>query len=487
MADVHTHEPKLAALHAYAEDRLRPAARARLERHLAGCATCREARLGIERYAKLLGEAHAQDTPELDWTRMQPALEREAQRLARARRVRRALPVGVALAAAACIALVVSHSARGPQAPLARAPLPAPAVAPPVPVMLASVTAIAGEVVARDTAGRPVPLTLDSQPTQGWTIETGTDGEAHLVLPGTAALIIPARSRLELRTLHAGDVEIALLEGQVVSQVHKRAPGERYDVLAGERRVAVRGTLFDVERSATSLAVQVDEGVVEVLASDGSIVTEVRAPGRWVEQRGAERITARLHRPQAKAPGAERWPELRVPTWPHVVEWELADADFSAASELAMRLPAGRLEVLAHADDGRHARGEITLDAVGGRFDPHQLRWANEVHSAPSAPRRPMDPNDASSVIRSAQPELQRCYERSMRGEADTSSNLVRVKLRIDIDARGHVRRAELVSGDMPGGTLGACIQQVAERWQFPPPGGSGLIFEAPLSFHPAR
>jgi hypothetical protein len=32
---------------------------------------------------------------------------------------------------------------------------------------------------------------------------------------------------------------------------------------------------------------------------------------------------------------------------------------------------------------------------------------------------------------------------------------------------------------------LGDCIRAVAARWQFPPPGGGGIAFEAPIRFQP--
>lgn len=482
MAEARAHEPKLAALHAYAEDRLRPASRARLERHLARCAICREAQLGLARYAQLLEATRAHDVPAIDWARMQPVIDTETARLARGLRLRRIVPMAMALAA--CAALLLARGMREPEPQQARAPEPAPAVVQPAPVaLLASVTALAGHVSATDAQGHAVALTLDSRPTQGWTIETGADAEVHLLLPETAALVVPAGSRLELHRLHAGDVELALLQGQVVSHVHKLGAGERYDVLAGDRRVAVRGTHFDVERHDAGLAVQVDEGVVQVLAADGSLITELRAPQRWSDG-AAQPIATQLHRPLEKAPGNAAWPALRLPAWPHVVAWELADADFGAGAELSMRLPAGRIELFAHLDDGRRIRGEVTLDAVGARFDPRQLRWPREAEPA-TAPREPLDGNTASAVIRAAQPELQRCYERSMRGQLSGSPSLLKVRLRIDIDARGKVRRAELIGTEQPQGSLGACIQQVASRWAFPAPGGGGLTFEAPLSFRP--
>src|SRR3954463_13092500 len=80
------HQPKLAALRAYAEGRLRPPARARLERHLATCATCRDAQRGLQRYARMAGDAREHELPAIDWTRIEAALRPEAARLARRQR-----------------------------------------------------------------------------------------------------------------------------------------------------------------------------------------------------------------------------------------------------------------------------------------------------------------------------------------------------------------------------------------------------------------
>ena len=110
---------------------------------------------------------------------MQPMIDTETARLARTLRLRSVARVGAALALAACAALLLARGMRPPEPEQARAPVPAPAViVQPAPVaLLASVTALAGHVSATDAQGHSVTLTLDSRPTQGWTIETDADAE----------------------------------------------------------------------------------------------------------------------------------------------------------------------------------------------------------------------------------------------------------------------------------------------------------------------
>jgi hypothetical protein len=59
----------------------------------------------------------------------------------------------------------------------------------------------------------------------------------------------------------------------------------------------------------------------------------------------------------------------------------------------------------------------------------------------------------------------------------------VKLQLRLTIDPAGRVRGSELASVDPPPQSLVACVRDATRGLQFPPPGGSGITFEAPLSF----
>jgi hypothetical protein len=145
-----------------------------------------------------------------------------------------------------------------------------------------------------------------------------------------------------------------------------------------------------------------------------------------------------------------------------------------------MRVPIGDRDIRALLDDGRRMRGRVHVDALGARFDPRSLVLVAPAPAEPppSAP----DPAQAAAVIRAAQPDLQRCYERSLR---QRPGGALRARLLLRIDARGDVRQIELKADEAVPELLSQCIEALALRWQFPAPGGAGITFEAPLRFQP--
>jgi hypothetical protein len=488
MADPREHQPKLGALEAYRRQRLTAAGRARVERHLAGCPSCQEALEGMRRYAQISEDALDVPLPAIDWARMELPLQREATRLARGHALRRmAAPLAVAVAAGVVLFLAQQAQQRDSMAmrtsPAVVARVPAATLLP------TQVTALIGSVEAIDGQGRSVALDLSSTPSEGWVLRTGAQSELHLALEGTAALIVAPSSELRLSTLRPGKVNLGLTGGQVISHVRKLAEGERYEVSVDDRRVAVRGTRFSVARLEPGLAVQLDEGAVAVLREDGAVTAELRAPASW-QDRGAGGLatatpTKALPRPREGAAGAAHWPALEVPTWAHVVQWQIDGSELSGGATLRMRVPPGELEVLALLDDGRRMYGTVRVDALGTHFDPRALKLAAPRGGAEPA-SRPLDPVAAAAVIHAAEPALQRCYERALRGAPAGGPNVLRLRLRIDLDGRGRVKQVQLVAKEPIPELLGACVRQLATGWQFPRPGGGGITFEAPISFRPA-
>jgi TonB family protein len=287
---------------------------------------------------------------------------------------------------------------------------------------------------------------------------------------------------------------LELARGSVTNHVRKLVGAEGYEVLADAHRIAVRGTRFSVERMAPGLAVQVDEGVVAVLDNDGNLITELKAPYRWTEGLGGlasapRAYGERLREPREAGAGHARWPSLEVPSWPHIVNWEIDGSAFEAGGTLRMRVPTGDLDILATLDDGRRIGGRLRVDALGAKFDPRALRWPNPKPLSDAAAGVPkLGSGGAASVIHDDQAALQRCYERAMRGQTNGSSAL-RVRLRLDLDAEGRVKRVALTTQDEKTAPpmLDECVRQVAQRWRFEAPGGRGVTFEAPLSFRPAQ
>ncbi len=508
MADDGQHLPKLAALDAYGRGLLGAQARARVERHLAACPTCREALEGMRRYAALADAAFASPPPAIDWVKLERPLQREHARLLRRARLRRArLPA--ALAAAAGLGLfLASHPLRPHPEGVARVAPPAPAPAPPL-LLRTEVTAVSGSVEAVDGRGGAYAVDLSSSPQEGWVLQTGTHGEVHLAIEGAAALIVGPESRLALRTLRPGTMLLELLGGRVVSHVRKLQDGERYEVAVAGKRVAVRGTRFAVELepqyaparaseggagSAASPSeaglgllpgVELDEGTVVVLDAAGKLLAELHAPARWGRLRPSPRLHGRaLPRPYEAVAGSAHWPALELPTWPHVTQWQVGEAELGAGGELRMRAPPGPLQLRALLDDGRLMQARVEVELLGTRFDPKALRLVNAPQAVAGGSRaQAIDPAAVAMVIRMAGRALQRCYERAMR--SGPGSSLVHMRLRVELDAGGGVKGVELASDGPVPALLGQCVKSVAQRWHFPSPGPGGARFEAPISFRP--
>jgi len=476
------HEPKLAALALLEAGRLSERGRQRLLRHVARCEPCREALAGLRRFETLAGEARAADLPAIDWARIERAALGAARSETRRRRALRWLP---ALAAAALLAF-------GVQAWVARRrpePIAQPRARPAAPAPLAvQVTALVGTVHLRWPDGRREPLSLDSRPQPGSTIEAEPGAEAHLSVADTARVLVLGDAALQLNQLARDAVELGLVRGSAVSKVQPLG-SRRYELSAAGYRVAVRGTHFEVRSHGSAIEVRVDEGHVHVLDVAGKQVADLIAPIGWTSTVGQvgsapgepARAEARPLRTARRASAASD-ALFSIPALPAVAAWHIDGDRLNAAGELRMRVPPGVLELGAELPDGRIVRLEIAIDALGTRFDPAWLRLPHERSvNGRRGPAGELDLAAASAVIRGAQPSLQRCYERSLR-TTDLSGS-VKLKLRLTIDAAGKIRSSELAAASpLPPGLV-ACVRDATRRLQFPPPGGSGITFEAPLSF----
>ena len=357
--------------------------------------------------------------------------------------------------------------------------MPKPAPNAPAPEVLAvRMGALVGEVRTSTEGGEARALAIEAVLREGASIETGPDAEAHLWIGATAALLLAPDSRITLLRLREQEIDIALERGEVISSVRPLGGG-RYAVHASGHRVVVRGTLFSVAQAEDALSVQVDTGAVAVLREE-AVVAELRAPERWSSAEEAEHEAETLRSPHPWVEGAAGWPVLEVPTWPRIVRWEIGGTALPAAQSLRMRVPAGELEVGALLADGRRMVARITVDALGARFEPRALRFADAQPRAQAAGAP--DLAAAAAVIRAGQPGLQRCYERSLRNQP---AGALRARLELALDGQGAVRRARLRSDAPVPELLRDCVRNVAAAWRFPAPGGSGVTFEAPIRFQP--
>ncbi len=473
-----THSAKTMALMALRSGKLSKRGRARIERHVADCAVCRKALASMDAYDALVKDVREAPAPELDFSRMEMALRREA--VVQAKRNRPSvLPWVIAgLAAAAALAYVGLRSHLGPETPVARDQTeqanPDDPIVEPRDLVEGEVTAIAKGATLELGTGERTPLDIGARLHEGERIVTEASGQVHVRLEDGRGLAVLESSDVLLRGLRAGRVEAELAHGGVANQVRHLDEGDSYRILAGGWSVQVRGTRFEVRNEDDIVSVRVDEGVVEV--ARGNERHLVRAPGAWASS--GPLPEGNVLRPRGLDAESLALPILRLPVVDPVAAWEVDGYRFGAAGGVAMRVPSGDLAVSA-------------LDAQGGIFRVINVHIGPEgLDLGPSdvRPRAPrnregdISPEAISAVVSAGQRRLQRCQEVASRSGPDV---IGRFTLRISIDRTGEVSSAQLrpTEGEMPVAEFVQCVEENARRWAFPPPTGGTVTVDVPLRF----
>ncbi len=480
-----THRPKTAALLAYAEELLSPTGRARLERHLTGCPTCRDELAAILLYERVAEEARAEPAPAVDFGRMERVLAEEAGRISQAiARTRRRRPAAwafgaVALAAAALLALVLGWPGEAPPTTTERvAPAPAPEWPTPEPVVeapespaLRPVVTLAAGGTERFDEDRPASVRVGEALSEGSRVRTGPDGEVHARLSEGTGFVVPADSEVRLARAREAEIVLEVVSGRVDSAVAHLGAGARYVVLAGGHSVEVRGTQFAVAWRDGAAEVELAEGAVEVTTPSGERIS-LRAPTRWTSAgpvSGDPQVTvARAHR------GADRPWTLVTLAHPDLVRWEVDGTAIGAGSAQLLMRP-GEHEVQGWDARGRPYAGRLMVGMEPVAVEPSVL-----TAQAPRARPGHLAPAEITAVLNRGRRQLARCYERSLRVRPEVRG---RVRLRITVGASGDVQRVRVVGADPTANTaLQECVATHAQRWTFPPPGGP-VTFEVPFAF----
>ena len=87
-----------------------------------------------------------------------------------------------------------------------------------------------------------------------------------------------------------------------------------------------------------------------------------------------------------------------------------------------------------------------------------------EKSGATQSDKPPLDGDGVRATVTTNKPRLQRCYERSIRGQQSPPS--VRLDVTVTVAASGRVKAVNAV-GTGPGG-LAACVEASVRRWRFP-------------------
>lgn len=478
-----THAPKTAALMAYESGALSKAGRARVERHLAACPACQRELAAIQTYEATVDAIRDDRGPELDWSKMELALEREAQLQAKKHRRGWLLPAaGVILAAAAAFLLVV-HGDDGASTQLAstttphvvdRAPshLPLPTTVAQSPAYAAAViTVVAGasEIHSGDSVAR---ASSGSRLAQDDVLRTSETSSLHARLAEGFGIVVEPSTELRLASLDGGDgdsvPELALAQGRLGARVHET----RTVFLAGEYRIEAEVASFVIDFDAERNALTVDVREGEVHVTGPGVDARLTGPARFP----ADAAALETAEPVGTFTAYDTQPSVHVAR-PEIVRWEIGDLAVRGSAEISMRIGQGPTTISGWDARGRLYRASVTVGADGLDLTPDDLR--------PEAPRihaGVLDRDEIVPVVREHQAAVQRCYEHQLRTTPTLAA--VHVRARISIEMTGSVDTVAYEGDELPP-SMAQCMSNQIGTWIFPAPHGGPVTISVPFGFEP--
>lgn len=473
-----SHAPKTAALLAYDADLLSEEGDRRVEQHLAGCDVCARELAAIRAFESLSADVQDQPLPTPRWDEIELAIRREARTQAR-KNAGGPTPAVAFLALAAAAALAIWTSL--PDEPQVAAPTDVPGAdvverlaatevpdaTPEEEHLAVVVTAIAGDA----QLGADQLAVGDLVP-EGARLTTSAGASLHLRLADGTGAVVGPESALVASRLRPSGIELTLEVGRLANEVQTGTP---YAVHVDDLRVEVRGTLFEVRRG-DDISVTLEEGVVAVVASNGD-ETLLEAPAVWTRSGGvaSEPVATTLPRPRGTTLDALSWPTLTLPPMAAISRWQVDGSSFEAAGGIALRAPAGELQLTAWDSAGRARTTTFTLADEGGTLAEADLQ------PQATGPRQGHLPREAiQGVVRQGLWGLRRCFNNALKRRPDLRSAGT-YTLRITVGRSGAVSRVRF-RGEQPPAVLGSCITHDAGRWVFPSPTGGAVTFDLPVN-----
>ncbi len=450
--------PKLIAL---MDGTLRPPAAQALRSHLEQCPRCAAAHRRLLLTRDLCREMDDDLPPDISWKRVEAQLHWKMNREANGhpRSAPRTLLRALALAGTALAGIVVGGfflspllpPGEAPRDPKARATPLAPAQAPPqLPEELAALITVLGGGPQLVSARGPVTFRDLTRPLLAGD-ELATPAGARVALqwqPGTGLLLEPGSS-LRLRSLSTQDQTFALGAGRVVLQVHRRAPGQSLQVLAGDLQVTVKGTHLAVTRQGSSASVEVYSGAVQIASASGQWPPQRVPAGQRAELDTAPRPRPRLRPLAEPAPATSLINLLGWSSFQRVMATTGELPVHTQPQGLALHLnhqQVGSTDIRLRSPFGRHL---VELFFEGALVDS---RW---IDFQPASSGKPLfigpvlaalpdiTPAQLRIIERTTReqrsPQIRQCYERALKRDAQLQGKL---RLRLWVDREGHVSRA---------------------------------------------
>ncbi|NOQ84957.1 MAG: AgmX/PglI C-terminal domain-containing protein [Myxococcales bacterium] len=130
----------------------------------------------------------------------------------------------------------------------------------------------------------------------------------------------------------------------------------------------------------------------------------------------------------------------------------------------ARRAPRPKPAVAPAPSDSLSDADQKLLADFDSSVDAAPAKIAVEKSGATQSNKPPLDGDGVRATVTTNKPRLQRCYERSIRGQQSSPS--VRLDVTVTVAASGRVKAVNAV-GTGPGG-LAACVEASVRRWRFP-------------------
>lgn len=403
---------KLAQL---SDNSLGPASQKRAREHLASCQDCRAALERIEAAGIAMRDMRDQEDPDLGWEHIAARVywstsseRRQSERGATKTSLGWRLPV-LTLAIAAGVALAWGGLS-GNESSVDRV-----AVVPPIPVKAAPkveqpvslapvawsglVTFVQGDV---QSGGSPVDF--DAPVVEGSQFTTGA-GSVAVQFGDGSAFRIAANSELRVQRMDSERIELDVV-GLIDVDITRRAPGQEFVVRAGDHRVLVRGTSFQVNLRDDELAVRCVRG--KVVVTDGREQVEVVAGSAWNET--ALRSSPIPAKELAALDKAMQLPML--PVW----------SDSNAALSSVLNVEAKLGERIA-VDGVFVSEGEFSVRVLGGRHQVSSVGLDDELGEGKWIEAQPGEHYDTRVAVpkRANKSEDRRLRKRELRERIEGS------------------------------------------------------------------
>lgn len=457
---------------------------ARMSAHVHDCEQCRAVRQRVIDSRAAMRDIHDGEAPELHWEHIgariywvtsseQRAAERARSTTTAPSRRRMWLgATGATVVVAAGVLLFVLSRGDATMRDQAVAPLqpvtpghkvavgPTEHAVKPAADPVTGVVTFAKGQVALDGAD----LQFDTRLRAGHTLSTKR-GAVAVQFDNASGFWVAPNSSVKLRSFDSRRVEL-VVNGSVSVNITKRSPGQYFAVVAGSRRVEVRGTAFQVDFRGGRLGVSCVRG--HVVVTDGRGAVSVRA-GQMVHvadtqllsKLAAASLPARQH---AQVGARAEFPML--PAW--------ADANAMLATSATLRVTAtpGRI---VNVDGVRRGVGSFALRVMSGRHHVQARgakgQWVElaagktggaRVASAPRAGRS-LRHRQLRNWLGGGNGRLRRCLRPLIKQGMDAGAF---VELDIGVTRSGVIGHLNVVRSSPS--QIGGCIRAVVQQMPFP-------------------